>query len=127
MLVSKGVDLAITGVSLADKVTLKALSTVDVEEGFFIGYTCLFYRLFTWESEKDVSIVPLGTGDPMKFEYDGPMDGMAGRSFYMRLPAPQTAIRRRTSFVTASRPGPPNFLGSYRAGSPESVCRVASV
>ena len=53
----------------------------------------------------------------------------AGRTAggYTRLQAPQTAIRWRTSLVTASRPGPLNFLGSYSAGSPERDCRAASV
>ncbi len=46
---------------------------------------------------------------------------------YTRLQAPQTAIRWRTSLVTASRPGPLNFLGSYSAASAARTSRTAAV
>lgn len=72
--VPKGLDLVVTGAS-ADEVRLRALSVVAMEEGSLSGGTALLYRLFTWESGKEVSLVPLGEGDPLKFAYDDPMDG----------------------------------------------------
>lgn len=72
--VPKGLDLVVTGAS-ADEVRLRALSVVAMEEGSLSGGTALLYRLFTWESGKEASLVPLGEGDPLKFAYDDPMDG----------------------------------------------------
>lgn len=76
-LVPKGMDLVVTGVSSADEVLLRAFSAADMEEGPWNlpGGTFLFYRLFTWESGKDVSLAPLDMDDPMGFEYDDPKDG----------------------------------------------------
>lgn len=76
-LVPKGMDIAVTGVSSADEVLLRAFSAADMEEGPWDlpGGTFLFFRLFTWESGKDVSLAPLDMDDPMGFEYDDPQDG----------------------------------------------------
>ena len=69
-LVPKGVDIVVAGVKSTADVELNALSPVDLE-----GDTHLFYRLFVWEDGKDISFAPLNVDDPMKFEYDDPMDG----------------------------------------------------
>lgn len=82
-LVPKGVDIVVTGVKSTEDVMLQAFSAADLEEDSFRtdsfkdlpGGTYLFNRLLVWESGKDVSLVPLNMDDPMKFEYDDPMDG----------------------------------------------------
>ena len=76
-LVPKGVDLVVTGASSADDILLRAYSAVDMEEGPWDRPegTYLFWRLFTGESGKDVSLAPLDTDDPMEFAYDDPQDG----------------------------------------------------
>lgn len=82
-LVPKGVDIVVTGAKSTEDIILNAFSAADLKEGPFKegqfkdlpGGTYLFYRLFVWESEKDVSLAPLNIDDPMKFEYDDPMDG----------------------------------------------------
>ncbi len=81
--VPKGMDIVVKGVKSADEVTLHAFSDTDMEESSFKegplsilpGGTYLFYRLFVWETGKDVSLAPLDFDDPMKFEYDDPKDG----------------------------------------------------
>ena len=69
-LVPNGVDIVVTGVKSTEDVELNTFSPVDLEGG-----TYLFYRLFVWESGKDVSVVPLDMDDPMGFAYDDPQDG----------------------------------------------------
>lgn len=82
-LAPKGVDIVVTGVKSTEDVILQAFSAVDLEEGAvkegtfkdLPGGTYLFNRLLVWKSGKDISLVPLNIDDPMKFEYDDPMDG----------------------------------------------------
>lgn len=82
-LAPKGVDIVVAGVKSADEIILRPVSAVELREGPFKagqfkdlpGGTYLFCRLFTWESGKDISLVPLNTDDPMEFGYDDPNDG----------------------------------------------------
>jgi hypothetical protein len=74
--VPKGMDIVVTGAA-AEDIILQAFSAKDMEEGPWDKPegTYFFYRLFTWETGKDVSIAPLDMDDPMAFEYDDPKDG----------------------------------------------------